>query len=85
MSFVAIIIPARFGAQRFPGKPLADLAGKPLIAHVVERAQRARGVNVVAVATDDERIARAVEQAGGEAILTGPAATGTDRVAQAAR
>ncbi|MFY3745693.1 3-deoxy-manno-octulosonate cytidylyltransferase [Anaeromyxobacter sp. Red801] len=85
MRHVAVIIPARYGATRFPGKPLADLAGKPLIAHVVERAKRARGVDVVAVATDDDRIVRAVRAAGGEAILTGPAATGTDRVAEAAR
>jgi 3-deoxy-manno-octulosonate cytidylyltransferase (CMP-KDO synthetase) len=82
---VAVIIPARWGAQRFPGKPLADLAGTPVIAHVVERARRARGVDVVAVATDDERIARAAERAGAEAIVTGDAPTGTDRVAQAAR
>jgi 3-deoxy-manno-octulosonate cytidylyltransferase (CMP-KDO synthetase) len=82
---VAVIIPARYGATRFPGKPLAELAGKPLIAHVVERARRARGVDVVAVATDDARIAAAVDAAGGRAILTGPAATGTDRVAEAAR
>jgi len=82
---VSVIIPARYGAQRFPGKPLADLAGKPVIAHVVERARRARGVDVVAVATDDERIARAAERAGAEAIVTGDAATGTDRVAEAAR
>jgi 3-deoxy-manno-octulosonate cytidylyltransferase (CMP-KDO synthetase) len=82
---VAVIIPARFGASRFPGKPLAELAGKPLIAHVVERARAARGVDVVAVATDDERIARAADAAGARAIMTGPAATGTDRVAQAAR
>ncbi len=82
---VAVIIPARFGAQRFPGKPLADLAGKPVIAHTVERARRARGVDVVAVATDDERIAAAAARAGAAAILTGPAATGTDRVAEAAR
>jgi 3-deoxy-manno-octulosonate cytidylyltransferase (CMP-KDO synthetase) len=82
---IAVIIPARYGAQRFPGKPLADLAGRPVIAHVVERARRARGVDVVAVATDDERIARAAEQAGAEAIVTGEAATGTDRVAEAAR
>jgi len=82
---VAVIIPARYGAQRFPGKPLADLAGKPVIAHVIERARRARGVDVVAVATDDERIAAASARAGAEAILTGPAATGTDRVAAAAR
>jgi 3-deoxy-manno-octulosonate cytidylyltransferase (CMP-KDO synthetase) len=82
---VAVIIPARYGAQRFPGKPLADLAGRPLVAHVVERARRARGVDEVAVATDDQRIARAAEAAGARAVLTGPAETGTDRVAQAAR
>ena len=85
MRRVAVIIPARFGALRFPGKPLADLAGKPVIVHTVERAARARGVDVVVVATDDERIAEAVARAGAEAILTGPAATGTDRVAEAAR
>jgi 3-deoxy-manno-octulosonate cytidylyltransferase (CMP-KDO synthetase) len=82
---IAVIIPARWGAQRFPGKALADLAGRPLVAHVVERARKARGVDVVAVATDDDRIARAAEAAGAVAILTGPAATGTDRVAEAAR
>jgi 3-deoxy-manno-octulosonate cytidylyltransferase (CMP-KDO synthetase) len=82
---IAVIIPARFGAQRFPGKPLADLAGLPLVAHVVDRARAARGVDVVAVATDDARIARAAAAAGAEAILTGPASTGTDRVAEAAR
>jgi 3-deoxy-manno-octulosonate cytidylyltransferase (CMP-KDO synthetase) len=80
-----VIIPARFGAQRFPGKPLADLAGRPIIAHVVERARRARGIDAVAVATDDGRIAAAAEAAGAEAIVTGEAATGTDRVAEAAR
>lgn len=85
MGRIAVIIPARYGAQRFPGKPLADLAGRPVIAHVVERARRARGVDVVAVATDDERIARAAEGAGAEAIVTGEAPTGTDRVAEAAR
>lgn len=52
---------------------------------MVERARKARGVDVVAVATDDERIARVAEQAGATAIMTGPAATGTDRVAEAAR
>jgi 3-deoxy-manno-octulosonate cytidylyltransferase (CMP-KDO synthetase) len=82
---VAVIIPARYGAKRFPGKPLADLAGKPLISHVVERARRARGVDAVAVATDDRRIAQAAETAGAGAIMTGAAATGTDRVAEAAR
>jgi len=82
---IAVIIPARFGAQRFPGKPLAELAGRPLVAHVVERARRARGVDVVAVATDDERIAGAAREAGATAVLTGDAPTGTDRVAIAAR
>ncbi len=85
MRRVAVIIPARYGAQRFPGKPLADLAGKPLISHVGERARRAGGVDVVAVATDDGRIARAAEKAGAGAIVTGEAASGTDRVAEAAR
>ncbi len=85
MRRVAVIIPARYGAVRFPGKPLADLAGKPLIAHVVERARRARGVDVVAVATDDTRIAAAAERSGALPIMTGDAASGTDRVALAAR
>ncbi|HET6437875.1 MAG TPA: 3-deoxy-manno-octulosonate cytidylyltransferase [Anaeromyxobacter sp.] len=85
MRRIAVIIPARFGAQRFPGKLLADLAGKPVIAHTVERARRARGVDVVAVATDDERVAAAAARAGAEAIMTGPAATGTDRVAEAVK
>ncbi|BDG03289.1 3-deoxy-manno-octulosonate cytidylyltransferase [Anaeromyxobacter oryzae] len=85
MRHVAVIIPARYGATRFPGKPLAELAGQPLIAHVIGRARAARGVDVVAVATDDERIARAAEAAGARAIMTGDAATGTDRVAEAAR
>lgn len=85
MGRVAVIIPARWGAQRFPGKALADLAGSPIVAHVVARAREARGVDVVAVATDDDRIARAAESAGAAAIMTGAAATGTDRVAEAAR
>jgi 3-deoxy-manno-octulosonate cytidylyltransferase (CMP-KDO synthetase) len=82
---VAIIIPARFGASRLPGKPLADIHGKPLLAHVVERARQASGIDVVVVATDDERIAAAARLAGAEVVVTGPAETGTDRVAMAAR
>ena len=85
MRRACVIIPARYGATRFPGKPLADLVGKPLIVHVAERALRARGVAQVAVATDDERIAAAVRAAGATAVMTGAAATGTDRVAEAAR
>ncbi len=85
MKTAFVIIPARYGASRFPGKPLALLSGKPLICHVAERAARARGVARVAVATDDERIAAAARGCGAEAVMTGAAATGTDRVAEAAR
>jgi 3-deoxy-D-manno-octulosonate cytidylyltransferase len=80
------IVPARYASVRFPGKPLAPLAGKPMLLHVLDAAQAARTLSRVAVATDDERIAAAVRGAGGEAILTSPdAASGTDRLAEAAR
>lgn len=76
------VIPARFGSTRFPGKALADLAGKPLVVHVVERAAEARRIDRLVVATDDERIADAARAAGAEAMLT-PAdlASGSDRAA----
>ncbi|MDH4121589.1 MAG: 3-deoxy-manno-octulosonate cytidylyltransferase [Deltaproteobacteria bacterium] len=79
------VIPARYGSTRFPGKPLALLAGKPMIQHVVERARRAGSLDRVVVATDDQRIAQAVEAFGGEVVLTGDHPTGTDRIAEAAR
>lgn len=80
-----VIIPARYGSARLPGKPLLPLAGKPMIMHVVERASRARLVGRVIVATDDDRIATAVRAHGAEAVMTSPAArSGTDRVAEAA-
>lgn len=80
------IIPARYASVRFPGKPLALLAGKPLVAHVLAATLAARRLDRVYVATDDERIAAVVREAGGEAILTSPqAASGTDRLAEAAR
>ena len=60
-----VIIPARYGSSRFPGKPLVDIAGKPMVQHVMERAGSAKGVATVAVATDDERIKGAVEGFGG--------------------
>jgi len=83
---VAVIIPARFASERLPGKPLADINGKPMVVRVLERAQRARTVDRVLVATDDPRIAEAVKAAGGEAVMTSEhCATGTDRVAEAAR
>jgi len=80
------IIPARYASQRFPGKPLALIAGKPMIVHVMEQAARARLVDSVLVATDDERIAQAVRSHGGEAVMT-PAdvRSGSDRIALAAR
>ncbi|HUI09536.1 MAG TPA: 3-deoxy-manno-octulosonate cytidylyltransferase [Bacteroidota bacterium] len=80
------VIPARYGSSRFPGKPLAMIAGTPMIVRVMERARRARLVDRVLVATDDERIARAVREAGGEAVMT-PAdvRSGSDRIAIVAR
>ena len=80
------VIPARYASTRLPGKPLALLAGKPMIQHVYEQAVQARGVQEVLVATDDERIVKAVEVFGGQAILTSSAhPTGTDRLAEVAR
>jgi len=82
---VLCVIPARYGSTRFPGKPLAAETGKPLIRHVYEVASSASRVDEVAVATDDERIRRAVEAFGGRAVMTRPEhACGTDRVAEAA-
>ncbi|MDR3348321.1 MAG: 3-deoxy-manno-octulosonate cytidylyltransferase [Acidaminococcales bacterium] len=82
---VVCIIPARYASTRLPGKPLADIAGKPMIQHVYERACRASLVGAVAVATDDARIYGAVAAFGGRAVLTSPAhASGTDRLAEAA-
>jgi len=76
------IIPARFASQRLPGKPLADINGKPMICHVRERASRARLISKVLVATDDQRIADAVEASGGQAVMTpGNLQSGTDRAA----
>ena len=80
------IIPSRFGSSRFPGKPLAILAGKPLVAWVVEAMRRAKSLDEVFVATDDERIVAAVEQHGGKAVMTpSELPSGTDRIACAAR
>jgi len=80
------VLPARYGAQRFPGKPLADLAGKPVIQHVYERTLKARGLDAAIVATDDARIFDAVVAFGGAAMMTSPShATGTERTAEVAR
>jgi 3-deoxy-manno-octulosonate cytidylyltransferase (CMP-KDO synthetase) len=82
---IVAIIPARFASTRLPGKPLSPIHGKPMVQHVWERARRARSVDRVVVATDDERIAEVVRSFGGEVAMTSRAhATGTDRLAEAA-
>jgi 3-deoxy-manno-octulosonate cytidylyltransferase (CMP-KDO synthetase) len=79
------VIPARYDSTRFPGKPLAPIAGKPMIQHVYTRVRQARSVSRVLVATDDERIVLAVEAFGGEAMLTRREhRCGTERVAEVA-
>jgi 3-deoxy-manno-octulosonate cytidylyltransferase (CMP-KDO synthetase) len=80
---VTILIPARMAATRLPGKPLADIAGRPMIAHVLDRALAA-GVGPVFVATDSEEIAAAVAKAGGRAVMTRvDHASGSDRIFEA--
>src|SRR6266851_1797557 len=82
---VVIVIPARYGSTRLPGKPLVALAGKAMIQRVYERAKLATRVARVIVATDDERIMKAVEDFGGEARMTrADHRTGTERVAEVA-
>jgi 3-deoxy-manno-octulosonate cytidylyltransferase (CMP-KDO synthetase) len=77
-------IPARFESTRLPGKPLIQLAGKPMIQWVVEGARRASSVERVVVATDDRRIVEVVTSFGGEAVLTSTShPSGTDRIAEA--
>ena len=81
---VICIIPSRYESSRFPGKPLADLCGKPMIQHVYERVSRAKIIPYVAVATDDERIFATVKKFGGNAVMTAAAhRSGTDRIAEA--
>ncbi|PTL76420.1 3-deoxy-manno-octulosonate cytidylyltransferase [Vitiosangium sp. GDMCC 1.1324] len=80
------VIPARHASTRFPGKPLALIAGRPMIEHVWRRCQEARVFDGVVVATDDARIQETVTRFGGTAVMTSPeCATGTDRVAEVAR
>jgi len=78
-----VIIPARYGSTRFPGKPLALLMGKPVIEHVYRKAEGAREVEEVIVATDDDRIREAVEGFGGKCVMTSPAhCSGSDRLGE---
>lgn len=82
---VLAVIPARFGAQRFPGKPLATLWGRPMLQHVWERAREAPGVDALVIATDDDRIASAARGWGAAVEMTSAdCASGTDRVAEVA-
>jgi 3-deoxy-manno-octulosonate cytidylyltransferase (CMP-KDO synthetase) len=83
---VVCIIPSRYESSRFPGKPLADLCGKPMIQHVYERVAKAKAVPYVAVATDDQRIFDAVKHFGGNVVMTaGTHRSGTDRIAEAVK
>ncbi len=77
------IIPARYGSTRFEGKVLKDLCGKPVIQHVYERAKKARLLDELIVAADDDRIIQAVERFGGKAVFTSKShSTGTDRLTE---
>jgi hypothetical protein len=79
-----VVIPARYGSTRFPGKPLAHILGRPMVVHTMERASKASSVDLVAVATDHQGIKEAVEGAGGTAVMTRREhETGTDRVREA--
>jgi len=82
---VVVVIPSRYGSSRFAGKPLAVIAGKPMIQRVYESASRATSVSTVVVATDDQRIVDAVHRFGGDVLMTSAEnRSGTDRVAEAA-
>ena len=82
---VIAVIPARFDSSRLPGKALAEIGGVPMIVRVWRQARQARSLERVIVATDDERIARAVRAAGGEAEMTASThRSGTDRIAEVA-
>ena len=82
---VTVVIPARYASTRFPGKPLQDILGRPMIRHVYERAAQAACVDRVIVATDDRRIREAIEKFGGEVQMTrADHPTGTDRLAEVA-
>jgi len=83
---VIAVIPARWDSSRFPGKPLAEIRGRPMIQWVTEQAGKARSVSRVIVATDDERILKAVKKFGGTAVMTSmDHPSGTDRVAEVAK
>lgn len=83
---VAVVIPARYASTRLPAKPLHPIAGKPLIQHVWEQCKKAKGIEDVIIATDDERIAHAAVEFDARAMMTSPKhRSGSDRVAEVAR
>lgn len=82
---IYVVIPARYRSSRFPGKPLADLAGKPMIQHVYERCLQSQKASRVIVATDDQRIFNTVKNFSGDVLMTSEEhLTGTDRVIEVA-
>lgn len=82
---IACVIPARYGSTRLPGKPLADIAGKPMIQRVYEQVSKAQIISQVIVATDDQRVFDTVTSFGGEVMMTrADHPTGTDRLAEVA-
>ena len=86
MNKAVVLIPARWDSSRFPGKPLYEIAGKPLLRHVWERCCRARKIDTTIIATDDMRIAEAAFAWGAEVALTSPKhQSGTDRIAEVAK
>ena len=85
MKNIVAVIPARYQSSRFPGKPLAMIAGKPMIQRVYEQVKQAVGIDEVVVATDDERIYNTVRQFNGKAVMTGECSCGTERVYEATK
>ena len=84
-SSIALVIPARWGSTRFPGKCLHPIAGKPLVQHVWERSLLAKGISCVMIATDHDRIAEAALNFGADVVMTSPDhPSGTDRIAEVA-
>jgi 3-deoxy-manno-octulosonate cytidylyltransferase (CMP-KDO synthetase) len=82
---VALVIPARWGSTRFPGKCLHPIAGKPLVQHVWERSRLAKGISRVLIATDDDRIAETALNFGADVVMTSADhPSGTDRIAEVA-
>ena len=79
-----VVIPARYGSSRFPGKALADLHGRPLIVRVMEKASGMKTADHIVAATDDQRIFDAVSEAGFPCEMTGTHGTGTDRIGEVA-